>query len=526
MHASFTHSVFTQSVFAATLAFALLPARAVDVSGKVIAKSGAPISQAKVCVKSDTSKCVTTDPMGAFHITTASAIRESGARTPPYTLDFRNGILSLEAPGAGEAKVEWAGPGGRVFSPAQGLRLTRGRNVLAIPKGLPENGICFLRLRASGLTFTWKAVMMRGAATGRSQSGSPAPSGRIAALSKAAGTSTLEISKTGYRTRIYEPLEDPETGTIITMSATDDVGLSYTGAFTAKILAIDRAARTLIVENVDAYCEGENVKRDTTRDTSLYAFVGGKFWLWTKGECSGQAFTTTSSSTDPVGSFTLLDPAAELPEDLKAGCTPADGSGDSPFENFNASYQVTETQISGDISVEICPADFYGPFFTDFLLLDTNVTLAKNTCRQLVFKNGAGESGTLDFSKSGDSLQIAFAYKTEKCLAAQDFTLSNKAPVCPEDSASMEPFFFCMLESGFLDTAAIGLAPPAAAKTSAAVPAAGPRRLPMSREGVARWDRLPALRPLSAPKPGDPVRRGSIFPWHGWRIETARKQAR
>jgi hypothetical protein len=525
MHASFTHSAF-----AATLALALLPARAVDVSGKVIAKSGTPISQAKICVKSDDSKCVTTDPMGAFHITTAAAIREADPRTSPYILGLRNGILSLDAPAAGEAKVEWAGPGGRILSPAQDMRLTRGRNVLAIPQGLPENGICFLRLRASGLTLTWKAVMMRGAASGRSPSGSPNPSGRIAALAKAAGTSTLEISKTGYRTRIYEPSEDPETGAIITMSATDDLGLSYTGAFAAKILSLDRAAKTIIVENVDAYCEGADVKRDTTRDTSLYAFVGGRFWLWTKGECTGQAFTTTSSSTDPVGNYTLLDPAAELPADLKAGCTPAGGSGDSPFENFNASYQVTETQISGDISVEICPADFYGPFFADFLLLDTNVTLAKNTCKQLVFKNGAGESGTLDFSKSGDSLRFAFTYQTETCLAAQGFTLSDQAPVCPEDSGSMEPFFFCMLESGFLDTAAIGIAPPGAPKTSAATSAtssaAGPLRLPMSREGVARSDRFPALRPLSAPKPGDPVRRGSIFPWHGWRIEATRKPAR
>jgi hypothetical protein len=510
------HPSFTRFAFAAALALALLPARAVDVSGNVIAKSGAPISDAKVCVKSDTSKCVTTNAMGAFHITTAIAIRESGPRTSPYRLDLRNGMLALDAPEAGEAKVEWAGPGGRIFASSEGLRLARGRNVLAVPKGLPENGICFLRLRAAGRTFTWKAVTMQGAASGRSRPGSPSPSSsRIAALAKAAGTSTLEISKTGYRTRIYEPLEDPETDVIIRMSADDDEGLVYDAVFNAKILAIDRAAKSLIVENVDEYCEGANVTSDTTRDTSLYAFVGGKFWLWDKGECNGQVFTSTSSSTDPVGDFTLLDGAAELPGDLKAGCTPGE-SEDAHFDNFKATYKLTETNISGNFSLEICPADFYGSFFTDFLLQDPNVALTKNTCKQLVFNNEAGESGTLDFSKKGDSLQFAFTYKTEKCQAARDFSFSNKTPVCPEDNGPVEAFFLCMSESGFMEAAALG-APGSMAKTSSAKTSTAARsvRLPMSREDAAQ--NAGRTRPT-----GDPMRRGSIFPWHGWRIEPAR----
>lgn len=499
------HPSFTQTAFAAALALSLLPARAVDVSGNVITKSGARIPDAKVCVKSDTTQCVTTDQMGAFHISTSIAVRESDPRTPPFTLELRNGILSLDAPSAGEAEVEWAGPGGRALSPVQGLRLARGRNALAVPKGLPENGICFLRLRASGRTFTWKAVMMQGAASARSKSGSPSPSGRIAALAKAAWTSTLEISKAGYRTRIYEPLEDPETGAVIRMSATDDEGLVYDAVFTGKILAIDRAAKTLIVENVDEYCDGADVIRDTTRDTSLYAFVGGKFWLWDKGECNGQVFTTTSSSTDPVGDFTLLDGVAELPGDLKAGCVPAE-SEDAPFDNFKATYKVTETKISGNFSLEICPADFYGTFFADYLLQDPNVALTKNTCKQLVFSNKAGESGTLDFSKKGDSLQFAFAYKTEKCLAARDFSFSNKTPVCPEDDGPVQEFFSCMSGSGFMDATAAGGVSASISKTMPKIPAAktsaGSVRLPMSREGASS-------------KRGAPVRRGSIFPWHG-----------
>ncbi|MEO6098666.1 MAG: hypothetical protein ABIW76_24615, partial [Fibrobacteria bacterium] len=511
---------FTHSAFAASLALAMLPAHAVDVSGNVISKSGAPISQAKVCVKADASKCVTTDLKGAFHIAvaaSATAIRESDPRPSPFAMDLRSGILTLDATAAGEVKVEWIGPGGRMLWPVENLRLRRGRNALTVPKGLPESGICFLRLRAAGRTFTWKAVLIQGGASGNPRSESASPSGRIAALAKSAGTGTLEISKTGYRTRIYEPLENPETGALIAMSTTDDVGLEYTGSFSAKIHSINRTAKSMMVENVDVYCEGASVVRDTTLDTTLYAFVGGKFWLWVKGECSGQVFTTTS--TDPVGNFTLLDPAGELPADLRVGCVSEIRNQDSPFENFNANYQVTETRFSGDISVDLCPADYFGFYFADPLFLDTNVSLTKNTCKQMIFENGAGETAALDFSKKGDSLWFDFTFKDKKCVGSLDFRLSGKDPVCPEDSGTVKSLLKCMLGSGFADTAGIGGAPKGAAKTSAAVPALGFGRLPMSRESAAGF----AIRALPrVSKVRDPVRRGSIFPWHGWRIETAR----
>ncbi len=512
------------SLIILALALFAAPARAVDVAGAVVNKDGAPLFQAKICLKSDASKCTITDLQGAFHLVTSIGIRETSPQAAAYAMDFRNGNLFLEAPAAASAQVEWTGPGGRTFFASEAVHLGRGRNALSLPKGLPENGVCFIRVRTPDLTLTWKAVLMgsQGKAAAGAQGKSSA---RIVALAKASGISTLEVSKSGYRTRNYEPFSDPETNALILMSATTDVGVAFTGSFNAKVLSLDRAAKTMVVENVDKYCVGPDIVRDTTQDTSLFAFRDGKFWLWSKGECTGQIFT--SPGTDPVGTFTLVDPTADLPTDLKAGCDTSVHAGPTPFESFNAIYKVTETQLSGDISVEICPADFYGPLFSRIFFSDSNITLSKNTCQQLVFKNKAGESGTMNFKKQGDSLGFNFVYKTKTCSAAQDFTLSNKEPVCPEDSSSMQTFVSCLLTSGFIDTTGLG-GPPAAAKTSALSPLKEPARfrgLPMSQ--VLPMSHEPKPSPLSFRSPAGvkipvPVRRESIFPWHGWPFKTPR----
>ncbi|MDB5047276.1 MAG: hypothetical protein JWO30_347 [Fibrobacteres bacterium] len=499
-----------------TLSLAWLPARALNVTGHVIDKQGTPLWSAKVCVKSDASVCVNTDMEGAFHIQTAVGVRKTSPESAPYIMDIRNGMLSLTSPAAAKARLEWTRADGSLLFKAKDFDLARGRNAIALPKGLPDNGICFIRLNTADLSLTWKAVLMgsRGNAAARADG---AASGRIVALSKTASGGTLEVTKPGYRTRLYEPLSDPDPDALIFLSTPDDVGISFAGNFKAKVIAIDRTNKTLIVESVDAFCDSDVVAHDTIRDTSQYAFKDGKFWLWSKGACSGQVFTGTG--TDPVGTWTLIDNSAELPADLRAGCIPDTSSGSAPFDSTTAVYAITETTITGNVSVEFCPADLYGPIVALLFQNDPGVTLAKNTCKQVVFKNAKKEDGTLNFTKAGDSLHTTFTYKTTTCSFNQDLALSDKDPTCPEDD-SFFPFFICMAGSGFSDSVSLG-AMGAGAKTSAL---SAP--LPMSLEHrLARslpvfTPAFPAIRVRQAPAATS--KRGSIFPFHGWRPESAR----
>lgn len=461
------------------------PAAALDVSGNVLDKLGMPINLAKVCIQAEPSKCVSTNAKGEFRIQSSNAIRPSAPGRDAYRLDLRDGRLDLRSPAATPARLEWLTADGRRPLAIQDLDLAAGRNALALPAGLPRAGVSLLRLSTPTGSFAWKAVLATGATAETSPAGTSA---RVASLAKATAAGMLEVSKAGYRTRLYEPSAETETGALIFLSLAGDMGLQFDGTYTAKVIAIDRAKKTLISETVEYSCgEDDQVERDTIRDTSNYAILGGKMYVWVQGECRGQIFT--GSGTDPVGTWTMTDDDADLPADLKAGCVP-DSSPieESPFESFSAVYTITETAISGKLTVEVCPSDLYGPLIL-ILFGDSAITVEKNTCKQIVLKNGKNETASLDFSKEKDSLHIAFAYGTTKCAGNQDMALTMKEPVCPDDGGLMG-LVLCMIGSGFSEN--VG-----GVEKASALPK--PRILPMSREAAK-------------------VRRGlSIFTRHGAR---------
>lgn len=504
---------------AATLVFCHFSADAIDISGNVLDKIGDPIPQAKVCVKSEPDKCVTTGAQGEFHITSSIGVRKSSPRSAPYVMDYRRGVLTLEAPAPIRARLEWTGPGGRILFAATDLSLSRGLNVLSLPAGLPENGICFIRLRAGETHLAWRAMLMgaRAKVTAGAQYASPGP---ILSLSKASALTTLEVSKTGYRTRLYDPETDMEQDAVIHLAKSDDVGLTFGGNFTAKVIAIDRVKKSLVVESVEAQCDGPTLIKDTLQDTSLYAFRDGKLWLWTLGECTAQAFSGTG--TDPVGTWTLTESAANLPADLRAGCDSNSAPSDIPYENFTATYVISETQIKANISLELCPGDIYGLFVGIILSKDTSVALAKNSCKAVQYRNGKDETADLNFTKQGDSLHLQFAYKTTTCMLNQDMSQSDKDPVCP-DNVGLEAFMGCLVESGFADLGGGVMSP--APKYSAA------SQMPMSMErpygvsGAGIPSAYPSLRKKSLSAKllqGRSGLRESIFPRHGWPFGSSR----
>lgn len=467
----------------ALLGFALIrPVSALDVSGNVLDKLGDPISGANVCIKSDQTSCVATNADGAFHLVKAVAIRNPGAGAFAFSLAYLRGSLIVRSPSAVLARVEWLSANGRHPWAASEVKLASGANTLAMPMGLPHAGPCILRISTPDQVLTWKAVLAPGfaSASGSASSGTP----RIASLSKAAAA-TLEISKTGYRTRTYDPSGETETGAIIYLSQTTDVGLTFGGNLSEKVVSIDHANKTIVTEYTGASCDSATnaVVHETVQDTQNYVVRSGNLWTWYDGGCTGQMFTGTAS--DIVGTWSMVDPNALLPADLRTGCMSDSSGTGSSFETFSGQYTISETQIAGTISAETCPGDYFGSLFAYEFAADTTVNLFKNTCQEISFTNGKGETATFDFTKVGDSLHTAYAYKTSPCAMDMYFGLSMKDPTCPEGQ-ELARFFTCLAGSGF------------AAAPVAKVSAQGSASLPMSR---ARMHRAPPTF-AKAPKAG------------------------
>ena len=482
----------------AALALAAYPAPALNISGFVLDKIGTPLPLAKVCLQTDASKCVTTGISGDFHISDGIGVRKLSPRGDDYAMAYRNGTLTLEAPAATSARLEWIAPEGRRLLASSDLELAAGRNVLALPAGL-RNGVCFLRLITGDLTVAWKASLVEGRASARRQS---AP--RIIALAKTAAVTALVITKTGYRAETYRPAKETETKVVVVLTQTDDVGFPYDGKYIAKVIAIDRTKKTMITESVEGYCDSTDaLQHDTLRDTSSYAIRDGKMWVWYTGDCSGQVFSGTAA--DPVGTWNMVDPVEPLPDDLRAGCKPSAADSDEvDLGTYKAVYKISETAIQGDFTVEICPADAFGPDVASLFDNDTTIEVVKNTCKQATFRNGKGETADLNFTKIGDSLHIAFVYKGKSCDGQLDMGLGGGDPKCPDTSDGLLPFAICTSTSGFAKTTGL------VKKTTATSP------LPISREILApTWKPLPTSPDFRAPRAAAlPV--GSIFSGHGW----------
>lgn len=434
---------------------ALLPVRALEVSGNVLTKMGAPIAGAQVCVKSVPGSCVATGPQGEFRLDGAIAIRSAPRSAARFSLSRAGGSLRLESPAAVPARLEWFSSDGRTRWAASDLDLAAGSNVLALPPGLPHTGLCLLRLSTADETLAWKAVLASGpvpsprsSSTGRSEAGSSAAP-RIAALSKAAA-SLLEVSKPGYRTRIYQPRYESDTGAVIHLNETGDTGLVYTGGQTTHVYSIDRAEHRIITVDSNAYCAvTDPLPMPPKFDTAYYALREGRLWLWKKPNCYGSLFAGTSS--DPVGRWTPIEPNAPLPADLQAGCAPGPiGSIIGIYENLGEELTITESGISTALTIGICPGDYIANELANEIFYGEPVTLAKSTCMRLTYQNDSGQTGTFDFSKAGDSLHVAFSAPGGTCVAKLGVGIPEAAPSCRIIYEwGFDRFLGCVVNAGF-----------------------------------------------------------------------------
>jgi hypothetical protein len=297
---------------------------------------------------------------------------------------------------------------------------------------------------------TWKAVFL-GETGSLSPLGGVRPGSLAAALSKSSALpDPLRITKTGFRDATYQPNSDADSDAVITMAAVTDTGLTYDLGISEKILSFDRVHGSFATERIDSVCDIDDyLFADTVNDTTRYGFSDNKMYLWTEDGCQGSSFT--GSGTDPVGTWTLQADFTDLPSDLRTPDCSSDPAGDD-FSYFNYKsvvYHIAETSISTNEQVEFCAADFYGPVFGQRIGEDTSITMTKNTCLEIDYRNGKGESATLTFSKKDDSLQGVFAYLAKTCTFKEKMSLSDNATRCPEVDP-LEDFSSCAQFSGFL----------------------------------------------------------------------------
>ena len=444
---------------------AAIPASALDISGFIINKLNEPVIVARICLEGSTTKCVNSGVGGIFRLTDASPTFPGKGKPADFSLEFRRGRLSLFAPEAMRAKLEWFDAGGRRLSAAREVSLATGRNGLEMPTA-SGMGLRLLRLTAGGRAMIWKAVLL-----GSSAPGSNPERAMPTALSKAAALPlTLTVTKVGYRRKIYYPALEKETDVYIGLTAEGDSGYVVTRKDTTIVLTLDRDKKeiTLLLTQWGCDSTGE-VAWDSLPATVRYGLDGGKLYTWQDSMCAGLRYGGTG--TDVAGIWNA-EAMAELPASLKQpGCRV-----DSMLNRDRSAVSrhrltITDTSFVDDVTYEGCPADFFIFFFIVQVWQDPAVTLVKNTCRHVIFGNGAGDTAGFTIVRSKDSLVETFTYQDTTCSYTEWFS----GPMTPDCSNPPDAFLDCVANSGF----SIPIPPPPGAGSAPAM-ASLPASLPMS----------------------------------------------
>lgn len=475
---------------------ASLPVAGMDISGIILNKNDQPVPLAQVCLRNSPSRCVASTINGTFRIADGSGVRLDEALRG-YSLEILGNRMTLTAPGALRARLGWHDLSGRAVAPVQEVDLAAGENILAMPT-LPREGVHVVRLIADGFTLAWKAVLLEGRLRGSADGGrGKSPH----ALSKAsAAISDLVVTKTGFRQEIYRPSREVEVDAVVVLTANSDSGLVFTSAYKARN-TLDRSKGEWITEASFDTCDGANAVKATVKDTGRFAVRDGKLYQYDEGQCRGETFT--GGGADVVGTWTMAEGDVFLPQDLRpASCRDTVLPSLVP-PTLKGRLTITEAEQTFEITAEVCPPDLYLGLIAFYLLTDTTVELASNTCRRLGFRKGDGEEATLSFAKRGDSLASTFSHKTTVCSGAEMMREGEGVAI---DCKSPDPvlgFLECIAATGYF-----GAPPPRASLAKAAAPRA--------RLAPPQPPRLPAgFRPGPVQAIPRPAGRGVIFPLHG-----------
>ena len=444
-----------------------VPAAALDISVIVTDKLGKPVSGAFVCLQEDADQCAQTNAGGRSTLAMTVGMRP-GHSPEGFSFALDGGMLRLTSPVAQTARVARFDARGRALGPDMVVRLRPGMNALAWPE--TRAGLNFFRVSLPGMAFTGKLLALSGGKVDGSSQGpwsGPKTSGAAGAMGWAAlgkvATANLHavtIAKTGFRTVTYRPKTEHDTGVVIRLSAESDSGIPYAGVIRAKVDAIDTVNHVINYTYNETRCSG-SAQNTVELHSSLPFWVRDGKWYFPAGNCQGVALAKESEGI--FGAWKTVGvlgyPAGLLP----VQCDPVKDSLVTSvvnlfFINEGGGWDIDLRPDSLTIRIrrELCPGNqaVFDPTYYDGH--EGRPLLAKNTCRQVEFRNPSDEPGTYSFSRESDSLRGAFTYKDKTCpTPGVSLTIDSNGPKnCPEPIqvplAQDTAFQHCVFNTGFM----------------------------------------------------------------------------
>jgi hypothetical protein len=438
-------------------------AGAIEIDFTVTDKLGKPIQGARICLEDDGGQCTETNAEGKSAYSGAVSNR-SVTPAGGFSVSYRRGGLSVASPSAVAARFAGFDARGKSLGPERVVDLKAGNNRIEMPFSAGgKEGLIFFRLTAPGVAFTGKALSLASGA-GEASRG-PAESPRMGALGKVAAANLYPviISKSGYQSITYRPRTERDTGIVVRMPAIGDSGFRYAGIIRAKVTAIDTAKRSLTYTYMDKGCNGSTLM-SVEKSSTLPLYIKDGNWYFAAGNCKGVVLTK-----EGPGFYGLWKTVGvrNLPPGLfPVTCEPSRDSVVTGILNLffipeggGWDIDLREDSMTITLNRVLCPGNqaIYKIEYYDGL--EGRPLLARNTCREVEFRNAAAEPGIYSFVTQADSLRGVFTYKDKTCPTPAVSLLydSNGPKLCPETQPTAmtadTTFQRCTRESGFIPPA-------------------------------------------------------------------------
>lgn len=427
-------------------AAAVRPIGALEVQFILTDKMGQAIAGARICLQEDAGQCQETDSQGKSYFAPTTSSRPMPFAARELSFSARPGSLLIDAPGPMDARLTRYAADGRRLGPALSLSLHAGRNPVAWPT--PSAGLSFFRLETEHARYAFAAL-----AGGRK-------SARITVLGKIATANlhAFTIAKTGFQTAVFRPRKDVDTA-LIRLAADGDTGLPYAGLIRARLLGIDSANHLLRYAYAQPGCSGSSPVSSEAQSSLPFWVQGGK-WYFPAGNCYGVALTKDGDGLFGTWKSQSLEP---LPAGLfPTACDPAKDSLVTSVPNLFFLNEGGGWDIdlgSDSLTIRIRRRACLGnQLIGDPTVLNGqngNLTLVKNTCKEVALKNSRDETATYAYPASTDSLRVSFTYGDKTCgSAGVPLILDTTAPkACPETQAGVlladTTWQACVRSSGF-----------------------------------------------------------------------------
>jgi hypothetical protein len=210
-------------------------------------------------------------------------------------------------------------------------------------------------------------------------------------------------------------------------------------------------AGTIVTRTVEWWCYDGVAVADTMIESTRYAIVGGKLYIWEDGYCNADVALNGSSSTI-IGTWTAsgsaLTATTPVPQPYREpGCYDDDGYEDDfaeIFQNASVTYTVTESKVKAKIAGTLCLA----PLFAEGFTYDGYVEATSTGCASVTIKNlEENKTATISAKMQNNNFAIEFSHGSSKCTLTMPLMPDEQSVCTVEDQ--FDSFGMCMFGSGF-----------------------------------------------------------------------------